>query len=201
MFFYHVIYTCSATTPLGLGGAALLFSKQWTIKTAWSLSPRILYVERTDADGITHPVLSAHFHHDAILRLEQWKVLSALHTDLPPNLITLSDHNFVVLPARDKAFHSPHPEHKCVIQVREAETLCMFQLNLVDSYVSMHGGWADDHPQEGFTYAFASGTPQAVDPDFAQSPEPDLHIKDRRRRIVRILIPYAYQPSHFSGFF
>ena len=59
-----------------------------------------------------------------------------------------------------------HPEHKPVIQAREAETLCGFQLNLVDSYVSMHGGWVDDHSLEGFTWGFASRTPQAADPDF-----------------------------------
>ena len=125
-------------------------------------------------------------------------MLSALHNELPLNLITLSDHKSVILPTRDKAFHSPHPEHKRVIQAREAETLCMFQLNLVDSYVSMHGGWADDHPLEGFTWGFASGLPWAADPDFAESPRPDLHIKDRCRRIDRILIPYAYE-SHLAA--
>ena len=50
-----------------------------------------------------------------------------------------------------------------MIHAREAETLFMFQQNLVDSYVSMHGGWADDYPLEGFTWGFASGVPQSTD--------------------------------------
>ena len=49
----------------------------------------------------------------------------------------------------------------------------MLQPSQVDSYVSMHCGWADDHFLEGFIPGFASGIPLATNLDYVDPLPPD----------------------------
>ena len=144
---------CGNTSTKGRGGAAILFPPDVTLTTCWSPHARFLFASLSDPEGCNWNFMVGHFHHDASIRTEQWKMLSSMsRTLLPTNTVWLCDFNSVILPNRDMSHVGTSVKHASVLAARDEEILTLNSFNAIDSYAVTHAGRLEDVPLEGWTW-------------------------------------------------
>ena len=96
-----------------------------------SLSTRLLITELASVDGGAIRVLSGHFSCEPTRRRDQWGEVRDVLSELPPlPLVTLADHNSVMVPGEDSALVTK--EVLPVVRSREKEGHVLQQLELDD---------------------------------------------------------------------
>ena len=81
-----------------------MWKQGWTLLEAIPLGSKILVAILAEPEGQKICVTSAHFHHRAAQRREQWHALTAtLQCITCPHKILLADHNSLIVPSTDSS--------------------------------------------------------------------------------------------------
>mmetsp|Transcript_110608 Transcript_110608/g.191743 ORF Transcript_110608/g.191743 Transcript_110608/m.191743 type:complete len:149 (-) Transcript_110608:401-847(-) len=132
----------------------VFFNREFDVKDASSLSPRITFVSLLHLEGFLHNFLIAHFHHDPSLRLAQWRSLRDLSHLIPDDTILLADHNSVIIPTRDADVGHVTVEQPKVLEARAMEVELLASRALVDAYVDVHAGRLSSQELASWTWGF-----------------------------------------------